>query len=79
VPEALEACHTASVEGYVVEGHVPITAIERLLRERPKVVGIAVPGMPVGSLGMESPGQKPERYDVLSFDRNGRTQVFERH
>ena len=79
MPEALEACHTAIVDGYVVEGHVPITAIERLLRERPRVVGIAVPGMPVGSPGMESPGQKAERYDVLSFDGNGRTQVFERH
>ena len=76
VPVALESCHTALVEGYVIEGHVPGDLIDRLLRERPKVVGLAVPGMPVGSPGMESPGQNPERYQVLTFDRNGRTAVF---
>ena len=78
VPERLEACHTAVVDGYVVEGHVPAATIDRLLRERPKVTGIAVPGMPLGSPGMESPGRPAERYDVLTFDRSGRTQVFER-
>ena len=76
VPAALESCHTALVEGYVIEGHVPADLIDRLLRERPKVVGLAVPGMPVGSPGMESPGEKPQRYQVLTFDRGGRTTVF---
>lgn len=78
VPERLESCHTALVGGYVVEGHVPAATIDRLLRERPKVTGIAVPGMPVGSPGMEAPGRQAERYDVLAFDRSGRIQVFER-
>jgi hypothetical protein len=76
VPSALESCHTALVDGYVIEGHVPADLIDRLLRERPKVAGLAVPGMPVGSPGMESPGQKPERYQVLTFDTGGRTTVF---
>jgi len=76
VPVALESCHTALVEGYVIEGHVPAELIDRLLRERPKVAGLAVPGMPVGAPGMESPGQPPARYQVLTFDRSGRTAVF---
>ena len=76
VPVALESCHTALVEGYVIEGHVPADLIDRLLRERPKIVGLAVPGMPVGSPGMESPGMNPERYQVLTFDRSGSTTVF---
>ena len=75
VPPALEGCHTALVEGYVVEGHVPADLIDRLLRERPSVVGLAVPGMPAGSPGMEDSG-RPERYQVLAFDRSGRTTVF---
>jgi hypothetical protein len=76
VPLALGSCHTALVDGYVIEGHVPADLIDRLLRERPKIVGLAVPGMPVGSPGMESPGMKPERYQVLTFDRSGSTGVF---
>lgn len=76
VPPALQSCHTAEVEGYVIEGHVPADVIDRLLRERPAVVGLAVPGMPVGSPGMESPGQKPERYEVMAFDRQGRATVY---
>jgi hypothetical protein len=78
VPDALRACHTAVVGDYVVEGHVPADLIQRLLRERPAVLGLAVPGMPVGSPGMEAPGRAPERYDVLTFDRTGRTTVFAR-
>jgi len=76
VPPDLQACHTALVEGYVVEGHVPADLIDRLLRERPSIAGIAVPGMPVGSPGMEAPGRRAERYQVLAFDRSGRTSVF---
>jgi len=60
----------------VVEGHVPADLVERLLRERPKAVGLAVPGMPVGSPGMEVPGARAERYEVVTFDRSGRRGVF---
>jgi hypothetical protein len=74
VPERLQSCHTATVTGFVVEGHVPADVIQKLLRERPKVLGIAVPGMPVGSPGME--GGTPERYDIIAFDRNGKTSVY---
>jgi hypothetical protein len=77
IPRDLQACHTALVAGYVVEGHVPADTIKRLLRERPAVSGIAVPGMPVGSPGMESPGQPAQPYRVLTFDRAGKTSVFE--
>ena len=76
VPPALQSCHTAVVEGYVIEGHVPADVIDRVLRERPSVVGLAVPGMPVGSPGMEAPGQAPERYQVLAFDQKGRATVY---
>jgi hypothetical protein len=78
VPRALESCHTAVVADYVVEGHVPAAAIRRLLKERPAVAGLAVPGMPIGAPGMESRDFPPQRYDVLTFDRSGRTTVFER-
>lgn len=78
VPKALESCHTAVVDGYVIEGHVPADTIKRLLRERPAVAGLAVPGMPLGSPGMDSPGHPPQRYNVLTFDRSGRTTVYER-
>lgn len=76
VPAALHSCHTATLEGYIVEGHVPADVIRQLLAERPKVLGIAVPGMPLGSPGMESP--KPQPYEVLTFDENGRTTVYAR-
>ncbi|MEX0893524.1 MAG: DUF411 domain-containing protein [Gemmatimonadota bacterium] len=77
VPPRLAACHTAVVDGYVVEGHVPAEVVRRLLEERPEVLGIAVPGMPVGSPGMEA-GDRKDPYDVLTFDAEGRTTVFER-
>lgn len=76
MPQALHSCHTAVVDGYVIEGHVPADLIDRLLRERPAVVGLAVPGMPIGSPGMEAPGQAAERYQVLTFDQEGRTTVY---
>jgi len=78
VPEALESCHTGLIDGYVIEGHVPADVIDQLLRERPKLVGLAVPGMPRGSPGMESSGQRAERYDVIAFDARGGTRVFAR-
>lgn len=77
VPVTLGACHTAMVEGYVVEGHVPAQDVKKLLAERPKVKGIAVAGMPSGSPGMESP--TPERYEVQSFDAAGEIKTFARH
>ena len=73
VPADLAACHTAEVDGYVLEGHVPAAAVRRLLEQRPKAVGLAVPGMPAGSQGME--GGTPQRYDVVLFGANGR-QLF---
>jgi hypothetical protein len=76
VPSILQSCHTAIVDGYVIEGHVPIEALERLLSERPDVAGLAVPGMPIGSPGMESPGAAPEPFDVIAFDASGNTSVF---
>ncbi len=77
VPAAMESCHTSIVDGYIVEGHVPAADVERLLSARPAVVGIAVPGMPMGSPGMEGP--RSDRYDVLTFDRAGRSTVFSSH
>jgi hypothetical protein len=74
VPAGLHSCHTATLEGYIVEGHVPADVIRQLLKERPKVTGIAVPGMPLGSPGMESPNPQP--YDVLTFDASGKTTVY---
>ena len=73
----LTSCHTALVDGYVVEGHVPAEDIQRLLQKRPDVVGLAVPGMPMGSPGMEGPTSEP--YNVLTFDRNSNTTVFAKH
>lgn len=78
VPDALASCHTVEVGGYVVEGHVPAQAIKRLLTERPKVTGLAVAGMPVGSPGMEVQGQSPDIYDVVVFSA-GRQNVFARY
>ncbi len=76
MPKNLESCHTGVVEGYLVEGHVPADLIDRLLKERPAIAGIAVPGMPIGSPGMESPGRAAERYQILAFDRAGKTTVY---
>lgn len=73
VPGDLAACHTAEVGGYVIEGHVPASAIRRLLREKPQAKGLAVPGMPTGSPGMEVPGSAPEEYAVILFGATRRT------
>ncbi|MCU0759213.1 MAG: DUF411 domain-containing protein [Steroidobacteraceae bacterium] len=78
VPPKLASCHTAKVGGYVVEGHVPAADIRRLLKTRPRVDGLSVPGMPVGSPGMEQ-GNVVEPYDVLAFNAAGETRVFARH
>lgn len=78
VTPKLASCHTAFVDGYVIEGHVPAQDIRRLLRERPKVTGLAVPGMPIGSPGMEQGGRK-DPYQVLTFDKNGNTSIYANH
>jgi len=78
VPQNLTACHTAVINGYVVEGHIPASDIKRLLREKPDVAGIAVPGMPIGSPGMES-GNIKEPYTVFTFTEEGETQVYQEY
>jgi len=75
LPASLAACHTAVVDNYVVEGHVPARDVKQLLREKPDVRGIAVPGMPVGSPGMER-GDRVDPYEVLAFTPSGDTTVF---
>ena len=72
VPRDLASCHTAQVGGYAIEGHVPASAIKRLLAERPQGIGLAVPGMPAGSPGMEVDGMEPATYDVVLFGPEGR-------
>jgi len=76
VPSELHSCHTAIVDGYVIEGHVPAADVKRLLSERPSVKGLAVPGMPVGSPGMEVQGIAAEAYDVIAFQPDGATSIF---
>jgi len=77
VPVELQSCHTAIVDGYIIEGHVPVAEIERLLAERPDILGLAVAGMPVGSPGMDVEGSPPEPFNVVTFDKNGNIEVFE--
>jgi hypothetical protein len=79
VPKAVRSCHTAVLGRYVVEGHVPVADLQRLLKERPAVVGLAAPGMPKSSPGMAEPGGSAEPYAVVSFTRDGKTTVFARH
>lgn len=80
VPVRVASCHTALVDGYVVEGHVPADALQRFLQSErhSHAAGLAVPGMPIGSPGMEMPGRAAESYDVLLFDEAGELEVFER-
>ena len=79
VPASVRSCHTAKVGGYLVEGHVPAADVKKMLQERPRIVGIAAPGMPSGSPGMETPGGAVTPYDVVSFDASGATKVFASH
>jgi len=78
VGDKLASCHTAKIDGYVVEGHVPSSDIKRLIAERPDAIGLTVPGMPVGSPGMEQ-GAEFEPYDVLLIKKDGATEVFARY
>ena len=78
IPTQLSSCHTATISQYFVEGHVPVNDIHRLLIERPKARGLTVPGMPIGSPGMEM-GNTREPFDTLLVFENGRTEVFNRH
>lgn len=78
VPAPLQSCHTALVDGYVVEGHVPADAVHRLLKEKPSdVAGIAVPGMPIGSPGMEQ-GPRKDPYEIVAFDKAGKSSTFDK-
>jgi hypothetical protein len=77
LPPRLASCHTTLVGGYVIEGHVPADDIKRLLREKPAIAGLAAPGMPAGSPGMDVPNSPP--YDVLAFTKDGKTRVFATH
>ncbi len=77
IPPALASCHTAVVGDYLVEGHVPAEDIVQLLKQKPVIKGITVPGMPIGSPGMEV--GNPQAYDVVSFGANGETEIFSRH
>ena len=74
----LSSCHTAKIGGYIVEGHVPADDIKRLLKEKPAIAGIAAPGMPMGSPGMEQGGMK-QPYTVMAFTKDGKKYVFARH
>ena len=78
IAPALRSCHTGLVGKYAVEGHVPADVVKQLLKQAPKVAGIAVPGMPIGSPGMEMPGRRADRYDIIAFERSGKTRVFAR-
>ncbi len=78
IPAELSSCHTAEIGGYIIEGHVPAGAVTRLLRERPDAMGISVPGMPIGSPGMEVPGMADDPYEVVLFNAD-RTAPFARY
>ena len=78
VPADLQPCHTAKVNGYIVEGHVPAADIERMLKEKPAIAGIGVGGMPMGSPGMEQGGMK-QPFNTMAFTKDGRQTVFAKH
>ena len=76
VPARLASCHTAIIDGYIIEGHVPADDIKRLLKERPAIYGLTAPGMPMKSPGMQEEGLPPRGYDVLSFDKQGNSKIY---
>ena len=76
VSDKLASCHTAIIDGYVLEGHVPASDVKRLLKEKPTIIGLTAPGMPMKSPGMQAEGLPPKGYDVLAFDKQGKTSVF---
>ncbi|MBD2088557.1 DUF411 domain-containing protein [Microcoleus sp. FACHB-1515] len=76
ISEELSSCHTAVLDGYLIEGHVPVADIQRLLADRPQIAGIAVPGMPIGTPGMESDDGVQDAFEVVSFDEQGNSAVF---
>jgi hypothetical protein len=75
LPAGMGSCHTAIVDGYVIEGHVPADVVKRMLEEKPDILGLAVPGMPVGSPGMEQ-GNHVDSYEIVTFDAEGKTTVY---
>jgi hypothetical protein len=77
VPSSLKSCHTALIGNYVIEGHVPVEDVQKMLREKPAIAGLAAPGMPAGSPGMDVPNSPP--FDVMSFDKAGNSSVYARH
>ncbi len=79
IPQKLGSCHTGVVQGYALEGHVPAKEIKRLLKERPKATGLAVPGMPIGSPGMEVEGRPADKYDVILVNANGKHTVYQQY
>ena len=78
IPDKLASCHTAIIDGYVIEGHVPATDIKQLLSQKPDIVGLTVPEMPVGTPGMEM-GKRKDPFSVLAFDKDGKTTVFKQY
>jgi hypothetical protein len=78
IARTLASCHTGKIDGYVIEGHVPASDVKRLIAEKPDAIGLTVPGMPIGSPGMEQ-GGKTEAYDVLLVKRDGTTEIFAHH
>ena len=76
VPRSLASCHTGVIDGYAIEGHVPAEEIKRLIAEKPKARGLSVPGMPVGSPGMEVRGERRDAFDVVLFDESGKREIY---
>ncbi len=79
VPASMRSCHTAQIGGYLVEGHVPVADMQRMLKERPKIMGLATPGMPMSAPGMLQPGARVMPYDVMAFQRIGSARVYAHH
>jgi hypothetical protein len=79
VPERLQSCHTARIGGYTIEGHVPAADVAAMLEQKPDIVGLTVPGMPLGSPGMEVPSGQQDDYDVVAIGRDGSASVFSRY